>query len=716
MSDQDFLNTEMEEEQTRGFDETYQEGESGEGEEVPSAQPTVTVKKGEETILEYTIDDFPVDIGRKSDNHIVFEEKNVSRKHAQIIMKEGQYFIVDSGSTGGTKLNGEKIEEKDIHTGDVIEIGNYTLHFNSGLPDDERTVFETDEETVLEEATALDEDRTMFYEEPEAKLVVIKSEEIEEDISLEEDEYVIGRDDEVDLTIADKRLSRKHCKVVRVGTDFIITDLGSSNGTFVNGEKITEKTLENGDKIQIGSNVFEFRVERGAVPHKRPLLGILAKAAMGIVVIAALAFVVYRFVLTPGGGKPQEVILQYMWQQPAKHAVVASPSLGDLNGDGFINLVAADRGGVIYGLDGRQGGLVWNSEFRSGGGAILSCPLLVDINERDGDLDVIVGTSTIGALAVDGGTARQIWGRGVGSAVPSSLAAADINADGTADVFVGTSQGRIVCLDGRQGGPVWTFDTGAPIKGAPVLSDLNGDGVPDVIIGSTNYKLFTLDGKNGNTIWIHVGTEEPSTAACGDFNRDKIMDVVFATPSAMHVLEGQKGSKLWTWNIPGTARPTQADPFIPDPPAVSDLNGDKTPDAILSTPGGHVYAVDGGSNGSNYIWDFGLTPSRKTAPALCDLNGDKTVDVVVGDTNGDLFVIDGKTGHRLNSLTIVKFGGGIVGSPVIGDFTSDGKIDIAVGTRAGKIVAIQTVTSIKKNRIVWDSFGGNVMNTGNIQD
>lgn len=701
MDNDEILNSENQEDQ----DQTaYGYGQSGEGpQEEPeetgsvTSQAKVVVKKEDEVILEFGIENCPVRIGRKSDNDIVLEEKNVSRKHAEIIMKENQYFIADLQSTGGIQVNGERITEKDIHTGDVITIGNYTLHFDSGIPEDERTVFEMDEETVLEEGTVIDEDRTRFYEEPEAKLVIVKSNALEEDIVLKDEEIVIGRDEEADLTVDDDRLSRKHCKISQDGGQFVISDLGSSNGTFVNGVKVTEKTLENNDKIQIGSNVLQFQVERVVVPQKKGSMKVLAKIAAAIGLLAILAFVFYFFI--PGSGEAQKVILQKAWEYPTRGVVAAAPSLGDLNGDGYINVVAVDMAGTIYALDGRQGGLVWNSVFQSGGGPIQVSPLLADINEQDGELDVAVGTSTKGVLTIDGGTMRTIWIGQVGSAVTAPLAAADINKDGTNDLFSGTAEGLLFCLDGRQGGPIWRLNTGAAIESGPVVVDLNGDGVADVVSGSTNNKITCLDGKTGRSIWVHTEAEQPSTLASADFNDDGLADLVFATPSKLVILEGQKGSVLWNWSVPESARPTESDPFVQGTPAVSDLNRDKVPDVVLSTSGGHVYAVDGASKGTAYIWDYGLTPDRKTGPALSDLNGDGTVDVVVGDTDGNVIVIDGTTGYQLNILNV---GDGSVTGPAIGDFTADGTIDIVVGVQ-NKIVAIQTETQIKLNQIVWNS-------------
>ncbi len=703
MDNDEILNPENPEDQ----DQTaYEYGQSGEdsqeetGETGPEmSKAKVTVKKGDEVLLEFEIENCPVRIGRKSDNDIVLEDKNVSRKHAEIIIKEDQYFINDLQSTGGLKVNDEPVTEKDIHTGDVITIGNYSLHFDSGIPEDERTVFETDDQTVLEDGTVIDEDRTRFYEEPEAKLVVVKSETLEEDIVLKEEEVVIGRDEEVDLTIEDDRLSRKHCKIVQDGGQFTISDLNSSNGTFVNGVKVTEKRLEDNDKIQIGSNVLQFKVEGIVIPEKKGGMKVFAKIAVGILLLAVVVFAVYQFMPGLRQGEPQKVILQKAWEYPTRGGVTASPSLGDLNGDGYLNIVAADVTGTIYALDGRQGGLVWNSAFQSGGGAVPVSPLLADINEQDGELDVIAGTSTKGVLTIDGGTMRTIWVGQVGSAVSAPLTAADINNDGTKDLFVGTAGGTLICLDGRQGGPLWRLDTGASIQSGPVVVDLNGDNVSDLVVGSTNNKIYCLDGKTGRSIWIHTEADRPSTLASADFNDDDLADLVFATPSRLVILEGQKGSVLWSWLIPESAQPTESDPFRACAPAVSDLNGDKIPDVVLSTSGGHVYAVDGASRGTAYIWDFGLTAVRKTGPALTDLNGDGTTDVVVGDAEGNVIVIDGVTGYQLNNLNV---GDEQVSVPVIGDFTSNETADIVVGIQ-NKVVAIQTETKVKLNQILWNS-------------
>lgn len=77
---------------------------------------------------------------------------------------------------------------------------------------------------------------------------------------IEQDEMLIGRSDEAEIRIEDEGVSRRHAKLIRMADgQIMIMDLGSTNGTYFNGTKITEHILKDGDKIQIGSTtIFKF--------------------------------------------------------------------------------------------------------------------------------------------------------------------------------------------------------------------------------------------------------------------------------------------------------------------------------------------------------------------------------------------------------------------------------------------------------------------------
>ena len=68
-------------------------------------------------------------------------------------------------------------------------------------------------------------------------------------------EAVIGRDPVVDIAIDDSAVSRRHARVIVRGDTHVIEDLGSANGTFVNGTRITKHVLANAERVQIGPRV-----------------------------------------------------------------------------------------------------------------------------------------------------------------------------------------------------------------------------------------------------------------------------------------------------------------------------------------------------------------------------------------------------------------------------------------------------------------------------
>lgn len=71
---------------------------------------------------------------------------------------------------------------------------------------------------------------------------------------------VIGRREDCDLRIAVNDVSRKHCQISNDGDTLTVSDLGSSNGTFVNGQKIQKHTLAAGDTLQVGPVSFVVQI------------------------------------------------------------------------------------------------------------------------------------------------------------------------------------------------------------------------------------------------------------------------------------------------------------------------------------------------------------------------------------------------------------------------------------------------------------------------
>src|SRR5207302_3911719 len=79
-------------------------------------------------------------------------------------------------------------------------------------------------------------------------------------VNLEEDPITIGRMPECSVVVEDANVSRRHAEVRRDGPDVVVSDLGSTNGTRVNGAQVRTRRLNDGDEITVGRTSLRFEV------------------------------------------------------------------------------------------------------------------------------------------------------------------------------------------------------------------------------------------------------------------------------------------------------------------------------------------------------------------------------------------------------------------------------------------------------------------------
>lgn len=167
--------------------------------------------------------DFPllgqITIGRDPNSDIVIDVPTVSALHARLKPKNDSYEILDVGATNGLTYEGKRITARDLVDGDVISIGfNITFTYRTSNPQ------------ILADSQA------------PVQLLDLRSQK----------KLKIGRDAENDTVIDHPSVSRFHAQIENKNGSLVLTDLESSNGTFVNGKQITQGyTLKAGDVIQI---------------------------------------------------------------------------------------------------------------------------------------------------------------------------------------------------------------------------------------------------------------------------------------------------------------------------------------------------------------------------------------------------------------------------------------------------------------------------------
>ncbi len=105
------------------------------------ATPSNTIPRNAFLIVDgnhvYNLNQPVVNIGRRSDNHLVLHDPRVSRAHAQIRAIRGQYVLFDLNSTGGTMVNGRRVHQCALKPGDVISLSGVPLIYGEEMPDDD---------------------------------------------------------------------------------------------------------------------------------------------------------------------------------------------------------------------------------------------------------------------------------------------------------------------------------------------------------------------------------------------------------------------------------------------------------------------------------------------------------------------------------------------------------------------------------------------------
>jgi len=88
------------------------------------------------------------------------------------------------------------------------------------------------------------------------------------ELLIQQDDFLIGRDTDCDLRLSDSTISRHHCILHVSGHELTVIDLGSSNGTYLNGQRVrSQAVVPDGAEVSVGS--WKFHVSLG-VPGRNP--------------------------------------------------------------------------------------------------------------------------------------------------------------------------------------------------------------------------------------------------------------------------------------------------------------------------------------------------------------------------------------------------------------------------------------------------------------
>lgn len=205
---------------------------------LPARVPPRLVVSTPDWSREFPLEKDRLTLGREEGNDLVVPAEAVSRRHAVLERRGDGFLIRDLGSTNGLSVDGRLVEERLLAPGDKVGIGRtVTLTYLAA------------EDLSAEMAAA-----GLWYAAAAGPPSPPQVYDIAEGHSV-----VLGRGAETGVHLAHPQINAEHAQVSRQAGQFVIQDLGSSAGTYVNGQLVTERALQEGDVIRIGPNQLVIR-------------------------------------------------------------------------------------------------------------------------------------------------------------------------------------------------------------------------------------------------------------------------------------------------------------------------------------------------------------------------------------------------------------------------------------------------------------------------
>jgi pSer/pThr/pTyr-binding forkhead associated (FHA) protein len=208
----------------------------------PAAQVLCRVRSG--VTLKFALKSDEALVGRDSGLPVAIPLDGVSRQHARIHWDGRAYWLEDLKSTNGTLLNGQRIVRERLRHLDVITLGKTAeLIF----------VLRADAPGVVRQHGIV-----------RAALVADSADAIPHELVV--GEVTVGRSPACNIVAESGAVSKVHARIERTADRLVLKDLGSSNGTFVNGTKVMTALLSDGDVLLLGGvEPFRVRIEMGEV-------------------------------------------------------------------------------------------------------------------------------------------------------------------------------------------------------------------------------------------------------------------------------------------------------------------------------------------------------------------------------------------------------------------------------------------------------------------
>lgn len=212
--------------------------------------PALIIRRGPQAGKVYDLTKPVIHIGRGAKNDIIIDDNDVSREHCLLVYNADAYEVQDLNSTNGTFVNGQRVTSgRPLRSGQFIELGEMvTLEYQQNLQDVSNVQERLAPPQPARPKPAVTAQQYALVVEigPSARRIY----------TLKDDTITVGRDLSNDIVIQDPEVSRWHLQLLRTPDGFAVKDLGSTNGSVLNGMRLTStRPLKVFDTLELGTAV-----------------------------------------------------------------------------------------------------------------------------------------------------------------------------------------------------------------------------------------------------------------------------------------------------------------------------------------------------------------------------------------------------------------------------------------------------------------------------
>jgi pSer/pThr/pTyr-binding forkhead associated (FHA) protein len=667
------------------------------------------------------LDQARLTIGRDESNDLVLKEEGISGFHAEIQLDENNIFLIDMDSTNGTCVNGEKITGRTrIKAWDKLDFDKVTAEIIN--PEKRRP-------TVT---------RSALTDDAAGRTWILKGE--SEDVAgknfLIGEQMLIGRDVDCDLVLDNAMISSHHARIQSHNGTAELEDLGSTNGTFVNGEKIILSNLNNGDEINIEPYLFSVigpakKVNKTASRPSFDTATTNVGSAHGPVqksdqIPAAIldvvkgfdqdrSFEVWSHRATIGRSNDNDIVLPLETISACHAKFLFADGNWTIQDQGSVNGVFVNNRKVTsQELQPEDqitiGDVVLQFSIPadpSGYGRTRRTPLVTTDDSAEtikafrippwgyglmgfGLAAIVVAVMMVIHLNGTKTTAMplqasKVWEADLsGRRQPTTPALADINNDKFLDVIVADAHGFILALDGQEGKKIFEAQMADRILAPPVTGDLTGDGSSDVVVASNAGRVLAVDGQ-GRILWktekdLHLGAII-NRPVLEDLNGDNIVDVVVPTAKmGLVAIDGHRGWLIWNTRemIHGQCLTS---------PIRTDVNDDGTMDFVVATDKGQLLTITTRNSKPWKLWEAKVPSNGYASPLFMKVQ--KQGIVVIATDRKGVYGFDAVKGSQVwHAQSDHSF----FASPLASDVNGDDVPDVILSAKNGKLIVINGLT------------------------